>query len=233
MNVNTFRRVEQKYLLTAEKKAQILERLKEKMTLDRYSPETICNIYFDTQDCELIQHSLEKPVYKEKVRLRSYNTPDLDSKVFLEIKKKFKGIVSKRRISVPLKYVYKYLNCEREIAQDGQISKELDYCFKKYDLHPTVYIAYDRDAYFGNDDGNFRVTFDYNIRGRDSNLNIEKGSYGSQILDGDKYVMEVKALDAFPLWFVRILTDLKIYPQSFSKYGEIYNLRFKNNYSYV
>lgn len=217
-----FKRVEKKYVVNKEQKEFLLKILDDYIREDKYGKSTICNIYFDNEQDELINTSLEKPTYKEKVRLRSYGIPNLDSKVFLEIKKKFKGVVGKRRIVITLKEFYKYLEKGIFPDCDKQIMREIDYCFKRYKLEPKLFLAYDREAYYFKDDDNFRITFDYNIRSRTNDLRLELGDSGRLLLDEEVYVMEIKTLGALPLWFTKILNENKIFPTSFSKYGRIY-----------
>lgn len=217
-----FRRVEKKYIVNKEQKDFLLNTLDSYIREDNYGKSTICNIYFDNDGDELINTSLEKPTYKEKVRLRSYGVPNLESKVFLEIKKKFKGVVGKRRVVITLKELYKYLEKGIYPNCDKQIMREIDYCFRRYNLEPKLFLAYDREAYYFKDDDNFRITFDYNIRSRVGDLRLELGDFGDLLLDEDIYVMEIKTLGALPLWFTKVLNENQIYPTSFSKYGRIY-----------
>ncbi len=223
MSDNTFERIEKKYLLNKAQYTALQERIKNHVMLDEYGLHTICNIYYDTEGFDLIRSSLEKPVYKEKLRLRSYGIPSKDSKVFLEIKKKYDGVVYKRRISLTLREAYDYLSNRIRPAEDNsQIFKEIDYFMKFYDPQEAMYIAYDRMAYFGILDNSFRMTIDTNIRSRDYDLKLEHGDYGETLLAPDTYLMEVKAAGAMPMWLTVSLSALKIYPESFSKYGRIY-----------
>lgn len=222
MDINVFKRVEKKYLLSEDLYQKLFEKMNNYITVDTYDFSTICNIYFDTDDYLLVNRSIEKPIYKEKVRLRSYGVPKKNSKVFLEIKKKYKGVVGKRRVSAPLKEFYTYFDTGKYPNVDTQIMNEIDYCFKFYNLKPKVFLAYDRYSYKGKDDSNFRITFDKNIRSRTDNLYLENGDNGMLLLDKNCYIMEVKTLGAYPLWFARILSELNIYPTSFSKYGNVY-----------
>lgn len=217
-----FNRVEKKYLLTKLQAERLIKKINENIKPGEYPYSKICNIYFDTKNSELIRKSIEKPVYKEKVRLRSYGIPNKEDRVFLEIKKKFDGIVTKRRIGLSLKDVYNYLEKGKTPNTNKQIFSELDYCFKKYNLEPSMYISYERYSYEGKENENFRVTFDTNITSRDYDLKLDKGDYGLRLFGNETYLMEVKALGSMPLWFTRVLSELKIYPISFSKYGKIY-----------
>ena len=218
-----FRRIEKKYVINDKQYKLIKEILTKYMDEDSHGKSTICNVYFDTQNYDLIRRSIEKPYYKDKVRLRSYNIPKHDDTVFLEIKRKCDKVVGKRRIEMALREFNKYLKSPDSLEHvNKQIKTELDYYFKLYNLQPTMYISYSRTAYYQKDNFDFRVTFDSNIKARGYDLNLEFGSYGSDILDKNKYVMEIKTLGSIPLWFVKILTELDIKPASYSKYGTAY-----------
>lgn len=221
-----FKRYEKKYMLNQSQYEQLTTAINEHMKIDQYGRHTICNIYFDTDDYRLIRTSIDKPEYKEKLRLRSYGIPTPDSKVFLEIKKKFDGIVYKRRISFPLRDAYTYLADGTYPKEDTQIKKEIDYFISFYRPAPKMYIAYDRIAYFCEDDANFRITFDSNIRYRKEDLFLEHGDHGDVLSGEDMHLMELKIAGAIPLWLVHAMSDLKIYPTSFSKYGTIYKKLF-------
>ena len=218
-----FRRVEKKYIINKEQYEKLLPRLKEYMNDDQYGKSTICNLYFDSEQYDLIRHSITKPYFKEKVRLRSYNTPNKDSKVYLEIKRKCNKVVGKRRIEMTLNDFKKYLNNPKDLEHSNkQIKKELDYCFKFYNLKPSMYLSYERVAYYQKDNMDFRVTFDNNILARNYEFDLDKGSYGKSILKKGYYIMEVKTLGAIPLWFVNLINEIGIKPGNFSKYGEAY-----------
>ncbi len=230
MAIEVFNRCEKKYLLSKEQYEELTERILRYMEPDAYNREQefyqISNIYYDTCDDRLIRASIEKPVYKEKLRLRSYGTPQLSDKVFVEIKKKYEGIVNKRRTAMQLSEAYAYLN-EHQYPQEQsymnrQVFLEIDYMKQFYQLLPKLYLSYDRRAYFEKNDGDFRMTFDKNITTRRCDLQLEKGCYGEQLLPEDTYLMEIKITRAVPMWFVKILSELQIYPVSFSKYGTEY-----------
>lgn len=218
--MDVFRRVEIKYLLTKEKYECLLRRLKPKIEKDSYYFSKILNIYYDTEQYDMIRNSIEKPIYKEKIRLRSYGIPTKESTVFLEIKKKYQGVVGKRRIALPLKEAYNYINTGKMI-KENQIMKEIDYCFRKYSLIPVLFLAYDRYSYKGKEDPNLRITFDFSIRFREKDLFLEKGDDGITLLK-EECIMEIKTLKSMPMWLSSILSSLEIYPTSFSKYGKVY-----------
>lgn len=220
MAIKSFKRYEKKYILTMEQYNKLLPEIYEYMNEDKYCKDgknySIYNIYYDTENNDVIRHSISKPYYKEKLRLRSYKIPKkLDDKVFLEIKKKINGIVNKRRVSLTLDEAYKFL--EEGIRPNfndyinNQVMNEIEYYLKNNKVKPNVYISYSRKAFFGKEDNDFRVTFDNNIIARRDNLHLEKGSFGYYILEPDKFLMEVKILGAIPLWFTSILSELKIY----------------------
>jgi len=223
----TFKRVEKKYLLNEAKYYELLERIEPYMQLDNYGLHTICNVYFDTDNFDLIRTSIEKPAYKEKLRLRSYGVPNEDSKVFLEIKKKFDKVVYKRRIGLTLKEAKEYLAGEKRLPNDGQIEREIDYFVKFYKPVAKMFIAYDRMAYFGRDDSSIRMTFDKNIRSRNDFIELENGDAGKLLLKNNERLLEIKVAGAFPIWLAAILSELEIYPVSFSKYGNIYKNELK------
>lgn len=84
-----FERYEKKYFLTPAGQKALLQTIAPYIKMDFYGKYTICNLYYDTPDWRLIRASLEKPVYKEKLRVRSYGVPAPDGKVFAELKKKY------------------------------------------------------------------------------------------------------------------------------------------------
>ena len=219
---SVFERREVKYLLTRQQRAALDERFAEHLTADRYGLHTICNLYFDTDTYQLIRTSIEKPVYKEKLRLRSYGVPRAGDPVFLELKKKFKHVVYKRRIAASLKQIGRYLDGGEEPQASPHILAELTCFLARYRPVPKVYIAYDRLALFSQTDPALRVTFDQNIRWRTTDLDLSSGAYGSLLIDGDTSLMEIKTVGAMPLWLCRTLSDLRILPTSFSKYGVCY-----------
>lgn len=227
MAQETFQRYEKKFLLTASQYHALLPQMKRYMKPDTYGKYTICNIYFDTPDYQLIRTSLEKPFYKEKLRLRSYGVPQQDSTVFVEIKKKCDGIVYKRRSEMTLQEAQAYLYRDIHPVLHSQIMQELDWFKARYPLHPAVYIAYDREAYSeaepsATKDSELRVTFDTAIRFREENLTLSAGTEGTLLLPQDTVLMEVKIPGAMPLWMAQLLSRYRIYPTSFSKYGTYY-----------
>ncbi|MBR3039299.1 MAG: polyphosphate polymerase domain-containing protein [Lachnospiraceae bacterium] len=230
---DTFKRVEIKYLLSASQKRELMKTIKKHMILDQYGRTTIQNIYYDTPDWQLIRTSLEKPIYKEKLRLRSYGTADPGKTVFIEIKKKYDGVVYKRRTSATEAEAMAYLNHGIKIAGHvDQISREIDY-FKSFykGLKPAMVISYEREAFYGMEDPDFRVTFDENILWREEDLTLRKDAYGNAILNPGQCLMEVKAAAAMPMWLTGEMNRLGIFQTSFSKYGRAYEMKLMNEYT--
>ncbi len=229
--IQSFNRYEKKYILNAEQFAGLKEKASTLIRPDRYGEHTICSVYLDTADFMFIRNSIEKPVYKEKLRLRSYGVPNENDTVFFEIKKKFDGIVYKRRISAAESELYDYA-VTGEISErlfqtaDPQILSEIDFIIRKYRPVPMVYVAYDRQAFEGIADPSLRITFDSAVRCRTDRLRLSEGDDGRYIKVGkfgdDYRIMEIKTSGAIPFELAEILSELKIYPASFSKYGEIY-----------
>ncbi|MBR4720240.1 MAG: polyphosphate polymerase domain-containing protein [Clostridia bacterium] len=227
MAIEVFNRYEHKYLLDKKTFERVIKVMDEHMVIDshnlNHTPYTISNIYFDTPDDYLIRTSLTKPEYKEKLRLRSYGVPNANSKVFLEIKKKFKGIVNKRRTALTLSEAYDFAETgkspEFKEYMNKQVLSELEYFLKVYDLSPKLYLAYDRIAYFEKDNADLRISFDMNIRSRRYDLALEHGDYGEKLLPHGVYLMEIKTSLAKPLWLTKMLTELDIKRVTFSKYG--------------
>lgn len=218
-----FKRYEMKYLLTPQQKERVLAAMKPYMRLDQYGRTTIRNIYFDTDNFLIIRHSMEKGIYKEKLRIRSYRQAKADSTVFVELKKKYKGVVYKRRVSLPEGEAMAWIAGGVCSHPPTQIRLEIDYFLDYYrPLHPAVFLSYDREAFYSNDGSDFRVTFDDRILGRREDISLESEVYGTPILPEGKVLMEIKCSGGIPLWMTRVLTEERICRTSFSKYGTAY-----------
>jgi hypothetical protein len=166
---------------------------------------------------------MEKPAYKEKLRIRSYAQALPGSQVFVELKKKYKGIVYKRRLSLPEQTAAEWMAGSPPPGEDSQIRREIDYFLRYYGaLRPTVFLSYDREAYYCREGGDFRVTFDDNILCRQTDLSLEREVGGTSILPEGCVLMEIKCSGGIPLWMTALLTQEKLYKTSFSKYGTAY-----------
>lgn len=220
---NIFQRTELKYLLTKEQKRTILQGMDPYMKEDAYGKTTIRNLYFDTDTYLLIRRSIEKPEYKEKLRMRSYSRAQLNNEVFVELKKKYKGTVHKRRIKLTQQEAMDWLCNGKPCTKDTQIAREIDYVMNYYSgLSPKVFLSYDREAYYGREDDRLRVTFDDNILFREEDLNLDSHIYGTRLLPEELVLMEIKCIGGMPLWMAKLLSQEKIYKTSFSKYGTAY-----------
>ena len=225
--IETFRRHEEKYLLTNNQYKYLLKRINKYLVKDKYYENNICNIYFDTDNYDLIKNSIEKPIYKEKIRLRSYKVPKLKDNVFFEIKKKYDGISNKRRITLKLNEFNSYYQNNKKPNCNNQIYQEIDYTVKNNNLKPKVFLAYNRLSYYTKEDKNIRITFDKDLRYRTQDLDLNLGDCGKKYFKEDIYILEIKTLTSIPLWLVKELSELKIFPTSFSKYGSIYKKLLK------
>ena len=220
-----FKRTEIKYLLSEEQYEALQQRLQGIAQVDKYGESDILNIYYDTPDFSLIRTSLEKPLYKEKLRLRSYGTAKDESTSFIEIKKKYKGVVYKRRIDAPYRRAKDYLDGRGELMQTSQIKSEIDAFKTGYaGIRPAMAISYKRIAMAGIEDPNLRITFDRQILWRTDHLSLKEGPKGEDLLQPGQRLMEVKIANAFPMELSRIFSELGIFPVSFSKYGRGYEV---------
>lgn len=219
----TFKRYEIKYLLTSQQKERILQVMEPYMKLDCYGRTMIRNIYYDTNSFRLIRRSLEKPAYKEKLRIRSYQAAAGEDPVFVELKKKYQSVVYKRRLTLPEEQAMYAFRYNLPLPVHSQIAQEIEY-FRAYyaGLHPTVFLAYEREAYYSLDGGEFRVTFDENILYREYNFSLGSKVSGTPLLAEGQTLMEIKTAGGLPLWMSRELNRLRVYPASFSKYGAAY-----------
>ena len=236
MAITTFVRKEKKYLITTEQRDQLLKMLPKYMVFDRYCQNgnmyTVNNIYFDTPTFNVIRNSISKPAYKSKIRMRSYITEAQDSDLtFLEMKKKITGVVNKRRIVGKLIDVENFVETRKKPEhisdQQNQVFNEINYALDMEGSKPSGYLTYKRIALFANNDSSIRVTIDEDILARTTDLSLRSKRYGDKILPEGYYLMEIKVSGAFPLWLAHILTELNIYPTSFSKYGKFYEQKIK------
>lgn len=225
-----FKRCEYKYILTQTQKKKVLEAMKPYMELDEYGRDIIRNIYYDTDNYRLIRRSIEKPIYKEKLRLRCYRTISEKDMVYVELKKKYESIVYKRRMQLPYSIAMECIEKKCPIPDDTQISREIDYFCTYYEtLKPRVYISYEREAFYAFDGSDFRVTFDENIMYRTEALSLAEEPGGEPVLDTELTLMEIKCSSGFPMWMARCLSENKIMKTSFSKYGTAYGRIYEKN----
>lgn len=220
----TFKRYEVKYILTRRQRDMLIEAMRGHMELDQFGRHTIRNIYFDTDTFRLVRDSIEKPIYKEKLRVRSYQKAGYDSPVFVELKKKYDGVVYKRRLSLPHRAAMNALENGQPLPADSQIAREIE-AFRTFygpTLKPAMLLTYEREAYYPVDGCDLRLTLDENIRWRTNDIDLGGSALGKMILPADAVLMELKSPGGYPRWIVDFLSDNKIYKTSFSKYGAAY-----------
>lgn len=214
----TFKRYEIKYLLADEQRDRLRSLMDRHMVPDEWGPSTVCNVYYDTPTHLLVRRSAEHPDYKEKVRVRSYGIRKPGSPVFVELKKKYDGVVYKRRCTMDEDRAAALLAGQGDPRT--QIERELDFTCRRYGgLVPSFYIAYDREAFYATDDHEFRMTFDRHVRSRTTRLRLTATDEARHILGDGLSLLEVKAGGAIPLWLTAFLADEGLYKTSFSKVG--------------
>lgn len=223
--ITSFSRYEAKFFLTPQQLAQLMPLLEEHLSVDEYGKHTISNIYYDTDQYDIIRASIEKPVYKEKLRVRAYGRPDPENgTIFIELKKKYRHIVYKRRIVTTPPAARALLEQGAPPpGADPQITEEIAHFMTLHQPVPKVYLSYDRVAMFCKDNSELRITFDTNLLWRDSELDLCAGSYGVPIFPDDRILMEIKVPGAMPLWLSHALSRNRIFRTSFSKIGTCYS----------
>ena len=227
---NVFRRYEIKYILSSSQRKDLMKTMNGIMKIDKYGHTTIRNIYFDTENYRLIRTSLDKPEYKEKLRVRSYRRITEDDDVFVELKKKYESVVYKRRIALPEYITMDWLAAGGEQPGGSQIEDEIEYFRNFYEgIAPKVFLSYEREAYYPVDSSDLRITLDSNIIARDKDLSLRSGVYGENVISRDLTVLEVKVTNSMPMWLIRFLSENNIQKTSFSKYGMYYQNLMKTN----
>lgn len=216
----SFKSHEIKYLITINQYVNLMDYLSDKVEKDVVYKSTICNVYYDTDNFELIRESIEKPIYKEKLRIRSYDKPTLDCSVYVKLKKKYDHIVYKRREKIAYKYILNnsFLECV-----ETQIDKEIKYFNDFYDgLTPKMFLSYEREAYYFKTDKQIRITFDTNIKYRTENVNLLPSISDIKLLSNNLVLMELKVPFSIPYDLAKYLSSEKIFKTTFSKYGTAY-----------
>ena len=222
MDIMIFKRYEKKYLLNKNEYEKLMSIIKNNLVPDIHGKNTLCSLYLDTPDFLLIRNSIDAISYKEKLRLRSYGVPGQEKTLYFEIKKKYKRVVYKRRVSMTPEQAATYIE-SGEIPFDSQIMREIDYLMKFYrQPKPNVCILCEREAFFVKDSTDVRLTFDQNLRYRFGFPTQDNINEGTRIIDDDEYILEIKTPGAMPLWLANALSECKIYPRSFSKYAHAY-----------
>lgn len=228
MAIKTFKRYELKYILDTQQYNAVTDGIAPYVDADKYciggKTYSLFNIYYDTDDYDIIRHSVSKPPFKEKLRLRSYyENPGPSDKVFIELKKKADGCVNKRRVTMEYSEALEFLETGK-YKKSGDymhdmVSREIEHFLKSHKVKPKAFIAYDRSAFFLKTDSKIRLTFDTNVRGGPADGGL---SDCTPLLDDGKYLMEIKVSDHIPLPIVRVLTENRVFRHGFSKYGTYY-----------
>ena len=220
-----FARVETKFLMDASQTAALEAGLQRQgCRLMRFGSPKVQSLYYDTESYGLICASLDRPAYKEKLRLRAYGEPGGLTQSFVEIKKKYRGVVYKRRTALPLETAMEGLDRRRLPEETGQVGREALWMVRRYGLAPAAVVSYDRNAWFDPADPGFRVTIDRNLAFRNWSLDLNAREDGLAILPAHRRLMEVKTGGAYPLWFARLLRECGAQHVHFSKYGLAYQL---------
>lgn len=225
--IEIFCRREQKYLITKEQYGQLIEELSTRMRSDKNGKEgkyTVASLYFENDEKQIYFETKNKLKYRQKLRLRVYGETDLDGIAFFEVKQKHQNVINKRRLTIPLAEAYRYLRegKQSDLSQfhvsNQQVLKEIDYFINYYQLSPKMIVSYDRHAMHGTEDENLRITFDFNLRCRKEDLQLEHGTYGKHFIDPNLVIVEVKVDHSVPLWLARSLQKIHCEQRSASKF---------------
>ena len=218
-----FKRYELKYLMDRDQMEAVYRALKEHMVLDAYGHSSIRNIYLDTDDFLLARRSISKPMYKEKLRFRSYGAPEADGKVFVELKKKYDSVVYKRRVNMPLDKAMEWFTTDTDDFPDTQIGHEIDFLRQRYPgIKPKMLLTYEREAYYAKDGSDLRITIDSNILARLDDVDLTSEPGGHSVLPEGYTLMEIKTMYGYPKWLTTVLNENRLYKSSFTKYGNAY-----------
>lgn len=214
-----FERNEKKYVLDDVQYTDILPMLEQMgFAVDQYGLHTICSLYLDNDRQDIARKALDKPVFREKLRLRSYGVPTSpNAAVFLELKKKLAGTTYKRRMALPYCEAERYLHTGVKPVLGGQVFEEIDWFMLQNHPRPSIVLCYDRIALADGAANGVRITFDSDVRWRDTDLRLADGDHGQQLLDKGQTLMEIKTPGAIPYPLAGVLSRLGIYPVSRSK----------------
>lgn len=250
---SSFARKEKKYVLEADQYSQLMQLIGANLEEEPYPRSIISSLYYDTPTFELINRSMEKPLYKEKLRIRSYGTYNPEAAVFCELKKKFKGIVYKRRVQMSEQAAYAFMGgmpyeqacaqwpldpskqtIDHSPAQDAQIAREIEACIARHEnLAPAMMVQVDRLPLHTTDGSNVRITFDFTPLYRTTDLCFAGGMHGNSIMNDGQVIMEVKCQNAYPLWLTQAFDAIHTYPQGCSKYGRAYTRAFQAEHTKI
>ncbi len=240
--LDVFERKEMKYRLCATQLESLISAFETRLLPDERGITLVRSLYFDTPAHDLIARSMESPLYKEKLRLRVYGqASEPGTPAFLEIKKKFKGIVYKRRVLVSIGAAHliiegaslsealaahplndEALAAEALTPHREQIAREIAFFIQRHDARrPSILTQCERQA-FTSSDGDLRVTIDRNLSYKANPQSIADTHFAIPLIPQTEAVMELKCTHALPLWLAGELSAVCAYKQSFSKCGTAY-----------
>ncbi len=219
----SFARVEVKYMLTSARLPVFEAGLRSHGFCCRdFGSPLVQSLYYDSPDRLLIRSSLERPAYKEKLRLRAYGQPGAASMSFVEVKKKYRGVVYKRRTALPLEEAARGLQERLLPAETGQVGREALWMVRRWNLVPSAVIAYNRSAWFSSLEPEIRITLDRNISFRDYDLDLSLPSENIPLILPDQRILEIKTGGVYPRWLAELLQAAGAKRIHFSKYGTAY-----------
>ena len=231
----SFKRIETKYVVAKADLANLIEDLKIYLVEDDYPTSTISNIYFDTEQFDMIQEDGQGTKRKEKIRMRTYlNQVQPDSQVFLEIKSKDRADVGRkhRLLSTPQSITQFMTKGQLDSSiKDRMMIEKIQQLQEEYQqaIIPRMYIYYDRFSLkekkeiSGFPYNKIRITIDQNLTYRDENVSLFSGKDGFPLLNEDIVIMEIKAPGRKPQWLQDILDQYGLVEQKFSKYSCAYH----------
>jgi hypothetical protein len=225
-----FTRYELKYLITFDTYRTLADTLIPYMQYDPFGDKqgrySIFSLYFDSPDRKIYYETMNRAAFRQKLRLRIYNSASIDDSAYFEVKQKFKNVVNKRRTAIQLSDAYRFIEKRADVsdlenysASNKQVLKEIRSFRDVYRLAPAVIVGYDRQAFHGIDDTDLRITFDYHLTCRNDNYRLENGMHnGAYFVPPNLVVLEVKVKHSVPLWLTKLLSEFRCPLRSVSKF---------------
>lgn len=189
---------------------------------------TVRSIYYDNRRFDCYYEKFDGFRLKKKLRIRGYNTPQPDSIVFLEIKRKQEDFISKSRAPVRWQQVGKlfggYDSSGLLPFEPGSAAAEAAsrffYNYHRRRMLATVLIAYEREAFFGRFDPMLRLTFDKNVRSRMyPQLGALFEDREMKFVMPESFVFELKFYMRLPLWVRDLIRRFELQRLAISKYA--------------
>jgi len=241
-----FQRYEIKYWLTEERYFDVRDEIQRYMELDPYCHDRphhaypIWSLYLDTFDFATFEERLDGLIFRQKYRLRTYGADKpfedaLTDPLFVEIKKKQNKVILKDRSLIKVREALDLL----DHASGNPFMQTLPLAQKKtmerfvffqnhLSLGPQIAVKYEREAYFGENDRNVRVTFDRNLCAKESRALAEMYTETKNWFHhrNPQIIFEIKVYDAMPQWLVNILRRFQLRSEPISKYCESVEMVF-------